>query len=111
MGQWDSWEDDAIVQNKATSLFAVPEKVRRTGFEGRFCRSRGPFTVHAHREAARRHPASRPERIEDKDFGAQSGELIFVVYPNIEIGRRDYADLEAEWCASAAIRGTSKSHN
>src|SRR6478609_5374301 len=44
-GHWDSWEDDAIVQDKASGLFAHPEKVHRLDHHGRFFRSRGPFTV------------------------------------------------------------------
>src|SRR5207302_1589626 len=44
-GHWDSWEDDAIVQNKSISLFAAPEKVHRLDHRGRFFSSRGPFTV------------------------------------------------------------------
>ena len=31
-----------------------------------------------------------------KRFGAQWGEVIFVVYPNIEVGKRDYAEFKAE---------------
>ncbi len=31
-----------------------------------------------------------------KRFAAQWGELIFVVYPNIETGKRDYAEFKAE---------------
>jgi alkanesulfonate monooxygenase SsuD/methylene tetrahydromethanopterin reductase-like flavin-dependent oxidoreductase (luciferase family) len=31
-----------------------------------------------------------------KTFGARWGEVIFVVYPNIEIGRRDYAEFKTE---------------
>ena len=45
LGHWDTWEDDAIVQDKATGLFASPEKVHRLDHQGRFFRSRGPFTV------------------------------------------------------------------
>jgi len=94
-GHWDSWEDDAIVQNKAISLFAIPEKVHRLDHKGRFFRSRGPFTVP-------RSSQGRPVIIQagqsgrGKCFGAQWGELIFVVYPNIEVGKRDYADFKAE---------------
>ena len=94
-GHWDTWEDDAIVQNKAISLFAIPEKVHRLDHKGRFFRSRGPFTVP-------RSSQGRPVIIQagqsgrGKCFGAQWGELIFVVYPNIEVGKRDYADFKAE---------------
>ncbi len=45
LGHWDTWEDDAIVQDKATGLFAHPDKVHRLDHQGRYFRSRGPFTV------------------------------------------------------------------
>jgi len=94
-GHWDSWEDDAIVQDKASGLFAKAEKVHRLDHKGRFFRSRGPFTVP-------RSPQGQPVIIQagqsgrGKRFGAQWGEVIFVVYPNIEVGKRDYADFKAE---------------
>jgi FMN-dependent oxidoreductase (nitrilotriacetate monooxygenase family) len=94
-GHWDSWEDDAIVQDKASGLFATPEKVHRLDHKGRFYSSRGPFTVP-------RSPQGHPVVIQagqsgrGKRFGAQWGEVIFVVYPNIEIGKRDYAEFKAE---------------
>jgi FMN-dependent oxidoreductase (nitrilotriacetate monooxygenase family) len=94
-GHWDSWEDDAIVQDKASGLFAHAEKVHRLDHKGRFFRSRGPFTVP-------RSPQGRPVIIQagqsgrGKRFGAQWGELIFVVYPNIAVGKRDYAGFKTE---------------
>jgi FMN-dependent oxidoreductase (nitrilotriacetate monooxygenase family) len=94
LGHWDAWEDDAIVQDKATGLFARPEKVHRLDHQGRHFRSRGPFTVP-------RSAQGRPVIIQagqsgrGKRFGAQWGEVIFVVYPDIEAGKRDYADFKA----------------
>jgi FMN-dependent oxidoreductase (nitrilotriacetate monooxygenase family) len=94
LGHWDAWEDDAIVQDKASGLFAHPDKVHRLDHAGRFFRSRGPFTVP-------RSPQGRPVIIQagasgrGKAFGARWGEVIFVVYPNIEAGKRDYADFKA----------------
>jgi FMN-dependent oxidoreductase (nitrilotriacetate monooxygenase family) len=95
LGHWDSWEDDAIVQDKARGLFAHPDKVHRLDHRGRYFRSRGPFTVP-------RSPQGRPVIIQagqsgrGKRFGAQWGELIFVVYPNLDTARRDYAEFKAE---------------
>ena len=49
-----------------------------------------------------RSPQGRPVIIQagqsgrGKRFGAQWGELIFVVYPNITVGKRDYAGFKAE---------------
>ncbi len=95
LGHWNAWEDDAIVQDKASGLFAHPDKVHRLDYAGRFYRSRGPFTVPRSRQG-------QPVIIQagssgrGKRFGAQWGEVIFVVYPSIEVGRRDYADFKAE---------------
>jgi len=95
LGHWDTWEEDAIVQDKINGLFAKPEKVHRLDYQGRYFRSRGPFTVP-------RSPQGRPVIIQagqsgrGRSFGAQWGELIFVVHPNIGIGKRDYADFKEE---------------
>ena len=45
MGHWTSWDDDAIVQDKKTGLFAHGDKVRRIDHKGEHFESRGPFTV------------------------------------------------------------------
>src|SRR3712207_5855966 len=45
LGHWDSWEDDAVVYDRAAGVFAVPEKVHRLDHKGEAFRSRGPFTV------------------------------------------------------------------
>jgi FMN-dependent oxidoreductase (nitrilotriacetate monooxygenase family) len=95
LGHWDSWEHDAIVQDKAGGLFAKPAKVHRLDYQGRYFRSRGPFTVPRSQQG---HPiiiqAGSSGR--GKRFGAQWGEVIFVIYPNIETGKLDYADFKAE---------------
>ena len=95
LGHWDSWEDDAIVQDKTNGLFAIPEKVHRLDYEGRYFRSRGPFTVP---RSAQGHPVliQAGQSGRGKSFGARWGEVIFVIYPNIETGKRDYAQFKEE---------------
>jgi FMN-dependent oxidoreductase (nitrilotriacetate monooxygenase family) len=95
LGHWDSWEDDAIVQDKTSGLFAQPDKVHRLDHAGRHFRSRGPFTVPRSRQG---HPViiQAGSSGRGKRFGAQWGEVIFVVYPSIETGKRDYASFKAE---------------
>ena len=95
LGHWDAWEDDAVVQDKASGLFAHPDKVHRLDYEGRYYRSRGPFTVP---RSAQGHPViiQAGSSGRGKTFGARWGEVIFVVYPNIEVGKRDYAAFKAE---------------
>jgi FMN-dependent oxidoreductase (nitrilotriacetate monooxygenase family) len=95
LGHWDSWEDDAIVQDKTSGLFAHPAKVHRLDYAGRHFRSRGPFTVPRSRQG---HPViiQAGSSGRGKRFGAQWGEVIFVVYPNVEAGKREYAEFKAD---------------
>jgi FMN-dependent oxidoreductase (nitrilotriacetate monooxygenase family) len=95
LGHWGSWEADAIVQDKQTGLFARPDKVHRLDYEGRFLRSRGPFTVP---RSGQGHPViiQAGSSGRGRRFGARWGEVIFVAYPNAEIGKRDYAAFKAE---------------
>ncbi len=89
LGHWDTWEDDAIVVDKETGLFAHPEKVHRLDHKGKWFKSKGPFTVP-------RSPQGRPVIIQagqsgrGQTFSARWGELVFCVYPNLEIGKRTY---------------------
>ena len=94
-GHWDTWADDAIVQDKVRGIFASPEKVNRLDHRGDFFRSRGPFTVP---RSAQGSPViiQAGQSGRGKAFGAQWGELIFVVYPNVSVGKRDYAEFKAE---------------
>ncbi|WP_067648873.1 LLM class flavin-dependent oxidoreductase [Nocardia harenae] len=87
---WDSWERDALVQDKTSGRFADPDKVRTVDHDGTWFRSRGPLTVpHS--------PQSRPVIIQagsspiGKDFAARWAEAIFEIDPTKE-GRRAYYD-------------------
>ncbi|MBT5895852.1 MAG: LLM class flavin-dependent oxidoreductase [Rhodospirillaceae bacterium] len=94
LGHWDTWEDDAINLDKASKSFADPEKVRRLEHEGKFFASRGPFTVP---RSAQGHPVliQAGQSTRGQRFASEWGELIFVGYPNLEIGKANYAKLKA----------------
>src|SRR3546814_359272 len=93
-GHWDTWEDDAIVQDKASGLFADPKKVHRLDHQGRFFKSRGPFTVPRSEQG---HPViiQAGSSGRGKRFAALWGEVIFVGYRDIEQAKREYAALKA----------------
>src|SRR6184192_109577 len=95
LGHWDSWEDDAIVQDKATGLFAIPEKVHRLDHRGCYFRSRGPFTVP---RSAQGHPViiQAGQSGRGRRFAGRWGEVIFATAPNIEFGKRSYKALKDE---------------
>ena len=62
LGHWDAWEDDAIVADKASGLFADPAKVHRLDHEGALL----PVARAIHRAALAAgpsgHHSGRPER-------------------------------------------------
>ncbi|MFT6581749.1 MAG: FMN-dependent oxidoreductase (nitrilotriacetate monooxygenase family) [Alphaproteobacteria bacterium] len=105
LGHWDTWEDDAIVVDKENNLYAHPEKVHRLDYKGQFLSSRGPFTVP-------RTPQGHPVVIQagssgrGKQFGARWGELLFVVYRELEAGKAEYASIKA----AAAEAGRNPDH-
>jgi FMN-dependent oxidoreductase (nitrilotriacetate monooxygenase family) len=86
LGHWDSWEDDALVYDRAQGLFAHPEKVHRLEHQGVWFHSRGPFTVP-------RSPQGHPVIMQaghsgrGRRFAARWGELVFVIVPSPDFGR------------------------
>jgi FMN-dependent oxidoreductase (nitrilotriacetate monooxygenase family) len=94
VGHWRSWDEDALIVDKSSGLFADPEKVRRLNHDGRWLKSRGPFTVP-------RSPQGEPVLIQagqsgrGREFAAKWGDLIFAIYPNLQVGRKSYGDFKA----------------
>jgi FMN-dependent oxidoreductase (nitrilotriacetate monooxygenase family) len=93
LGHWNSWEDGAIAFDRAAGLFADPAKVHRLDHQGKFFRSRGPFTVP---RSAQGHPViiQAGQSGRGKEFAARWGELIFVIYPNLDVAKKQYADIK-----------------
>jgi FMN-dependent oxidoreductase (nitrilotriacetate monooxygenase family) len=96
LGHWDSWDDDAILSDKASGRFADPRKVRRLDHKGKFFSSRGPFTVP-------RSPQGHPVLIQagasgrGKRFAGRWGEVIFSASTgNFETTKRTYAGIKEE---------------
>ena len=90
---WDSWEDDALVVDKKSGLFAHPEKVHRQEYKGKYLKTSGTFTVP-------RSPQGHPVVIQagssprGKIFSARWAETVFVAYHDIEDGKRQYKEFK-----------------
>jgi len=90
-GLWDSWDDDALVLDRATGVFADPAKVHELNHDGEWFRVRGPLTVP-------RSPQGRPVLLQagssgrGRDFAARWAELIFTGDPSIDVARSHYKD-------------------
>ena len=81
LGHWGTWDDDALIVDKASGRFADPAKVRRLDHEGQFFSSRGPFTVP---RSPQGHPVviqAGAERPRPSASPARWGEVIFVSLP------------------------------
>jgi FMN-dependent oxidoreductase (nitrilotriacetate monooxygenase family) len=107
MGHWDTWEDDAIVADRGTGLFAHPDKVHRLDYKGEYFQSRGPFTVP---RSAQGHPViiQAGQSGRGTTFAARWAECVFVAYHGIEQAKRDYANLKGK--VAEAGRDPEKVH-
>jgi FMN-dependent oxidoreductase (nitrilotriacetate monooxygenase family) len=45
-GLWDSFEDDALPQDKANGVFLIPEKLHALNHKGKYFESKGPLNLH-----------------------------------------------------------------
>ena len=99
MGHWDTWEEDSLILDKEGGRFADPTKVHRLDHKGRFFKSRGPFTVP---RSAQGHPVliQAGQSGRGRAFASRWGELLFVVYPNLEAAKKQYREMKQSVAAA-----------
>jgi N-acetyl-S-(2-succino)cysteine monooxygenase len=91
---WDSWEDDAHVNDRAGGTFADPEKVHEINHVGPAFRVRGPLNVP-------RTPQGRPVLVQagssedGKNLAAAYADLIFTAQRDLVKGQEFYRDLKS----------------
>jgi FMN-dependent oxidoreductase (nitrilotriacetate monooxygenase family) len=99
LGHWNSWEEDALILDKASDRFADPAKVYRLDHVGRYFRSRGPFSVP-------RSPQGQPVLIQagqsgrGQSFAAKWADLVFVIFHGLADGIQEYAAFKAAVAAA-----------
>lgn len=87
---WDSWDEDAIIADKASGIYADPAKVHEIVHEGEFFKSKGrAFTCRSPQWRPVLWQAGSSDR--GRDFAAKHAEAIFAVHPSVE-RMRDYTD-------------------
>jgi len=92
-GLWDSWEDDALVRDKASGQFFDPAKLHTLNHQGEFFSVRGPLNIS-------RSPQGQPVIFQagasedGRNFSARYAEAFFTEGATIETSQAYYADIK-----------------
>lgn len=95
---WDSWEDDAILADKAEGVWGDDTKIRTVDHEGKHFRVRGPLNVP-------RSPQGHPLIVQagssenGKNLAAQYAEAVFTAHQTLADAQAFYADLKSRTAA------------
>lgn len=102
---WDSWEDEALVSDTGTGVFADTSRIHAIGHDGEHFRVEGPLNTP-------RSPQGRPVYVQagssadGRAFAARHAEAVFTAHQTLESAQSFYADIKAQ--ASAAGRDPDK---
>jgi FMN-dependent oxidoreductase (nitrilotriacetate monooxygenase family) len=92
---WDSWEDDAVVNDPASGVFADTNKIHAINHVGKFFRVRGPLNI-------ARSPQGRPVYVQagssedGRAFAAQFAEAIFTAHQTLASAQEFYVDIKRQ---------------
>ncbi len=98
LGLWDSWADDALIDDPATGRFADPPRIRRLDHAGAHYRVEGPHNIP-------RPPQGWPVLVQagssdtGRRFAARYAEAVFTAQLDRETSRAFTADLKAQAAA------------
>lgn len=104
-GLWDSWEDAAIVMDRASGQFADTKRLHVLNHEGVYFQVKGPLNMS-------RPPQGHPVLIQagasdtGRDLAASIAEVVFAVQQDIESSRAFAEDIKAR----AARMGRNPAH-
>ncbi len=93
-GLWDSYEDGALVHDKASGVFIDPEKLNTLDHQGEFFQVKGPLNI-------ARSPQGQPVIFQagasedGKNFAARRADAIFVGHERIDEAQAYYHDIKS----------------
>ncbi|WP_121612896.1 LLM class flavin-dependent oxidoreductase [Mesobacillus foraminis] len=90
---WDSWEDDALLINKQTGIFADPRKVHQVDHKDRWFSVKGPLNI---ARPVQGHPViiQAGSSESGKDLAAKTAEVIFTAWQTISEAQAFYRDVK-----------------
>ncbi|MFH9432795.1 LLM class flavin-dependent oxidoreductase [Streptomyces rochei] len=95
---WDSWEDEALVADQKSGLFADTDRIHEIDHAGRHLKVRGPLNLP-------RSPQGRPVYVQagssedGRAFAAAYAEAVFTAHQTLRSGQEFYADVKARAAA------------
>jgi len=90
---WDSWEDEAFVNDQASGVFAEETRLHEINHIGKYYRVRGPLNTP-------RSPQGRPVYVQagsshdGRSFAALHAEAIFTAHQTLENAQEFYSDIK-----------------
>ncbi|MDX2158569.1 MAG: LLM class flavin-dependent oxidoreductase [Hyphomicrobiaceae bacterium] len=100
---WDSWADDAIVDDRASGRYAKVDRIRPINHAGAFYRVAGPANIP-------RPPQGRPVLVQagssdtGRGFAARHAEAVFTAHMEKSTAQAFYTDLKARSVAEGRSR-------
>ncbi len=104
-GLWDSWDDDAILRDRASGRYFDPDKLHGLFHDGRFFKVEGPLNIP-------RSPQGYPVIIQagssadGQKLAAASAEVVFTSQPKLDGAQRFYRSVKD----AAAVLGRDPDH-
>jgi len=93
-GLWDSWEDDAILNDKQNAIQFDPQKLHTLQHHGKHFSVAGPLNVS-------RSPQGKPITVQaggsetGKNLAAETADVVFTAHPTLASAQAFYQDLKA----------------
>ncbi|MER5297494.1 LLM class flavin-dependent oxidoreductase [Streptomyces pharetrae] len=95
---WDSWDDEALIADQRTGVFADTDRIRPIDHEGRHFRVRGPLNTP-------RGPQGRPVYVQagssedGRAFAARHAEAVFTAHQTLPSAKEFHADIKSRAAA------------
>jgi len=96
---WDSWADDAVLDDVAAGVYMEPSRVRAIHHRGELLRVQGPLNIPA---SPQRHPVlfQAGSSTDGQRFAARYAEAVFTAHPHIESAQAFYQSLKQQVVAA-----------
>jgi FMN-dependent oxidoreductase (nitrilotriacetate monooxygenase family) len=93
-GLWDSWEDDAVIRNRATGHYTDPAKMHILAHKGPHFSVRGPLNV---ARSPQGHPIIAQAGSSDpgRNLAARTADVVFTAQTSIEDAKAFYDDVKS----------------